>query len=84
MNNGLVNIVDTDTTLSLPDYFNTDIPNAYTGIGCAGKTLIVRAYTDSDDYESFAVDGDKANPLYFSYLDNRFTYTGGSVTALDY
>jgi hypothetical protein len=27
VNNGLVNIVDTDTTLSLPDYFNTDIPN---------------------------------------------------------
>jgi hypothetical protein len=27
LNNGLVNIVDTDTTLSLPDYFNTDIPN---------------------------------------------------------
>jgi hypothetical protein len=27
MNNGLVNITDTDTTLSLPDYFNTDIPN---------------------------------------------------------
>ena len=27
LNNGLVNITDTDTTLSLPDYFNTDIPN---------------------------------------------------------
>ena len=27
LNNGLVNIVDTDTTLSLPDYFNADIPN---------------------------------------------------------
>lgn len=27
VNNGLVNIIDTDTTLSLPDYFNTDIPN---------------------------------------------------------
>ena len=26
-NTGLVNIVDTDTTLSLPDYFNADIPN---------------------------------------------------------
>lgn len=26
LNNGLVNIVDTDTTLSLPDYFNADIP----------------------------------------------------------
>ena len=27
LNNGIVNIVDTDTTLSLPDYFNADIPN---------------------------------------------------------
>lgn len=27
LNNGLVNIVDADTTLSLPDYFNADIPN---------------------------------------------------------
>lgn len=27
LNNGLVNITDTDTTLSLPDYFNTGIPN---------------------------------------------------------
>ena len=27
LNNGLVNIVDTESTLSLPDYFNTDIPN---------------------------------------------------------
>jgi hypothetical protein len=27
LNNGLVNITDTDTTLSLPDYFNADIPN---------------------------------------------------------
>jgi len=27
LNNGLVNIIDTDTTLSLPDYFNADIPN---------------------------------------------------------
>jgi hypothetical protein len=27
LNNGLVNIMDTDTTLSLPDYFNADIPN---------------------------------------------------------
>jgi hypothetical protein len=27
LNNGLVNISDIDTTLSLPDYFNTGIPN---------------------------------------------------------
>ena len=27
LNNGLVNISDIDTTLSLPDYFNADIPN---------------------------------------------------------
>jgi len=27
LNNGLVNIVDNDTTLSVPDYFSTDLPN---------------------------------------------------------
>ena len=27
LNSSLVNITDIDTTLSLPDYFNTDIPN---------------------------------------------------------
>jgi hypothetical protein len=27
LNNGLVNIVDTDTTLSVPDYFSPDLPN---------------------------------------------------------
>lgn len=27
LNNGLVNIVDTDTTLSVPDYFSADLPN---------------------------------------------------------
>ena len=27
LNNGLVNIVDTDTTLSIPDYFSADLPN---------------------------------------------------------
>lgn len=27
LNNGLVNIVDTDTSLSVPDYFSADLPN---------------------------------------------------------
>jgi hypothetical protein len=48
---------------------NTDAPDPYTGIGCAGKTLIVHAYTDEDGYASFAVDSNKANPLFFSYGD---------------
>ncbi len=54
---------------------NTDTSDPYTGIGCAGKTLIIHAYTDESDYSSFAVGGDSANPLFFSYGD--FGYGSG-------
>jgi len=54
---------------------NLATPDANTGIGCAGKTLIIRAYTDDSDYASFAVGQDTANPLYFSYGDLGY---GGS------
>jgi hypothetical protein len=48
---------------------NLATPDANTGIGCAGKTLIIRAYTDDSDYERFTVDDDTASPLNFSYGD---------------
>ena len=50
-------------------------PDADTGIGCAGKTLIIRAYTDDSDYASFAYDENTSNPLYLSYGD--FGYGSG-------
>jgi len=61
---------------------NTDQPDPYTGIGCAGKTLIVHAYTDEDGYASFAVGGDKANPLYFTSVDGDF-YNSAFAIHLD-
>ncbi len=61
---------------------NTDTPDPYTGIGCAGKTLIIRAYTDDSDYASFAVGGETANPLYFSNTGNDF-YNDGIAITLD-
>ena len=54
---------------------NTATPDADTGIGCAGKTLIIRAYTDDSDYASFAYDENTSNPLYLSYGD--FGYGSG-------
>ena len=57
---------------------NTATPDADTGIGCAGKTLIVRAYTDDSDYQRFTVDENTSNPLYFTHFVD--TYTGGTGT----
>ncbi len=55
---------------------NLGTPDQYTGIGCAGKTLIIRAYTDSNSgYESFAVGQNAANPLFLSY--GNFGYGNG-------
>ena len=56
---------------------NTDTPDPYTGVGCAGKTLIIHAYTDDSTYaSSFAVGGSTANPLYFTkgYFYGDFGY----------
>jgi hypothetical protein len=39
LNNGLVNIVDTDTTLSVPDYFSADLPNVCAPDPQLGGTL---------------------------------------------
>jgi len=39
LNNGLVNIVDTDTTLSIPDYFSPDLPNVCAPDPQLGGTL---------------------------------------------
>ena len=33
---------------------------------CDGVVLDFKAYTDNDDYAAYAVDGDKANPLFWS------------------
>ncbi len=44
-------------------------PDPYTGIGCAGKVLIIRAFTDQDEFDYFTVDGDgngTSSPLYLS------------------
>jgi hypothetical protein len=64
---------------------NTDTPDATTGIGCAGKTLIIRAYTDDSDYERFTVDSDVSSPLYFSFGDfynqpNEYYNDGIAIT----
>ena len=43
------------------------------GIGCAGKVLIVRAFTDQDAYDFYTVDGDGEgtdSPLYLSRYSN--------------
>ena len=53
---------------------NLGTPDQYTGIGCAGKTLIIRAYTDSNSgYSSFAVGGDSANPLYLTHITDYYS-----------
>ena len=39
LNNGLVNIVDTDTTLSVPDYFSADLPNVCAPNPALGGTI---------------------------------------------
>jgi hypothetical protein len=45
---------------------NTDVTNQYTGIGCAGKVLIIRAYTDNSEFVNYTEGGDVTDPLYFS------------------
>ena len=60
---------------------NTATPDPYTGVGCAGKILIVHAYTDDSDYSGFAVGGNTANPLYFS-TDGSDYYNDGIAIQL--
>jgi hypothetical protein len=45
---------------------NMSATDPVTGIGCAGKVLIIRAYTDDSDFVNFTVGSDIASPLYFS------------------
>ena len=65
---------------------NTAVTDPYTGIGCAGKVLIIRAYTDSSEFLDYTdYDGDypsTANPLFFSresYID-----LSGVESGIDY
>ena len=56
------------------------------GIGCAGKVLIVRAFTDQDAYDFYTVDGDgfsgygTDSPLYLS----RYSYSTDDPTDSDF
>ena len=62
---------------------NTATPDADTGIGCAGKTLIVRAFTDQDGFDYFTVDGatfGTSSPLYLS----RYSYDNDDPTDSDF
>lgn len=43
------------------------------GVGCAGKTFILKAFTDvtvGSDYSASAVGADSANPLYLTFADS--------------
>ena len=58
-------------------------PDPYTGIGCAGKVLIVRAFTDQDGFDYFTVDGatfGTSSPLYLS----RYSYDNDDPTDSDF
>ena len=56
------------------------------GVGCAGKVLIVRAFTDQDDYDFYTVDGNgntgygTDSPLYLS----RESYSNTDPTDSDF
>ena len=78
--NGDDDITFTPTSEYLPDEgkfvlssftlsgINTNTTDQYTGIGCAGKVLIIRAYTDNPEFVDYT-DGRDAyltDPLYFS------------------
>lgn len=46
---------------------NTNVTDQYTGIGCAGKVLIIRAYTDNSEFADYAGGNPYlTDPLYFS------------------
>ncbi len=62
---------------------NTAVTDPYTGIGCAGKVLIIRAYTDNSEFVDYT-DGDGTyltDPLFFSRQRN---YDGDVETNASY
>ena len=61
---------------------NTAVTDQYTGIGCAGKVLIIRAYTDNSDFVNYTEGGAYVtDPLYFG----RERYVSDGVeTGADY
>jgi hypothetical protein len=63
---------------------NTSVTDQYTGIGCAGKVLIIRAYTDNSEFVDYTDGGDPylTDPLYFSR--ERYTDQYGVETGADY
>ena len=61
---------------------NTNVTDPYTGIGCAGKVLIIRAYTDNSDFLSYTDGGSTSDPLNFSR--ERYTDEYGVETGADY
>ena len=61
---------------------NTNTTDQYTGIGCAGKVLIIRAYTDNSEFVDYTSGGSTSDPLYFSR--ERYTNGDGVETGADY
>lgn len=62
---------------------NTNVTDQYTGIGCAGKVLIIRAYTDNSEFVDYAGGNPYlTEPLYFSR--ERITNEYGVETGADY
>ena len=94
--NGDDDITFTPTSEYLPDEgkfvlssftlsgINTNTTDQYTGIGCAGKVLIIRAYTDNSEFVDYTDGGDPylTNPLNFSR--ERYTDEYGVETGADY
>jgi hypothetical protein len=86
--NGEDDITFTPTSEYLPDEgkfvlssftlsgINTNTTDQYTGIGCAGKVLIIRAYTDNSEFVDYTDGGDPylTNPLNFSRERNVNEY----------
>ena len=62
---------------------NTAVTDPYTGIGCAGKVLIIRAYTDNSEFADYN-GGDiyLTDPLFFSRESIKDEY--GVETSADY
>ncbi len=61
---------------------NTSVTDQYTGIGCAGKVLIIRAYTDNSEFVDYTDGGSTSDPLNFSR--ERDTDEYGVETYTDY
>ena len=94
--NGDDDITFTPTSEYLPDEgkfvlssftlsgINTNTTDQYTGIGCAGKVLIIRAYTDNSEFVDYTDGGDPylTDPLNFSR--EIFTDEYGVETGVDY